>query len=200
MRGVGGHFCAFRLTDRPDGLYSHVMPTDTHAAILQATYDLTLDQRAVPSLDAVVRAAGVSKGGLLHHFPTRVALLQGLVRWLGAKSIAWFDELCEQGSAVDAWLTASTPKSEEMNEVVVLFTTMQALRAAGEAGDSGHEDFIAHVDARLAAEFDGPDAVQRALLIRLVGDGLFLSALLGESVPESARTELIERLVARQPA
>jgi AcrR family transcriptional regulator len=174
------------------------MTTDTRTSIIEATYALTLAGSAVPSLDAVVRAAGVSKGGLLHHFPTRVALLHGLVKWLGAKSIAWFDELCENGSAVDAWLTASTPKSEEMNEVFVLFTTMQALRAAGEVGDSGHEDFIAHVDERLTQEFDGPDANQRALLIRLVGDGLFLSALLGQRVPEQSRADLVASLVSRE--
>lgn len=188
----------FHSPNRPDGLYGGVMLPDTRTAIIQSAYDLTLAHNALPSLDAVVRASGVSKGGLLHHFPTRVALLQGLVRWLSGRSIGWFDELCEQGSAVDAWLTASTPESEEMNEVFVLFTTIQALRAAGELQDSGHQDFIKHVDSRLAAEFDGPDAHQRALLIRVVGDGLFLSTMLGENVPEATRTELLASLTTPQ--
>jgi len=172
------------------------MPTDTRAAIVQATFDLTLANGVVPSLDAVVRASGVSKGGLLHHFPTRVALLRGLTQWLGAKSIAWFDELCEQGSAIDAWLAASTPKSEEMNEIFVLFTSMQALRAAGETGDSDYGEFVTHVDRRLAEELHAPDADERALLIRLVGDGLFFGALLGVNVPEESRVALRERLAA----
>lgn len=174
------------------------MLPDTRATIVQTAYDLTLERNALPSLDAVVKASGVSKGGLLHHFPTRIALLQGLVRWLSAKSIASFDELCEQGSAVEAWLRSSTPESEEMNEVFVLLTAVQALRAAGAMEDCGHEGFIAHVDRRLAAEFDGPDAQQRALLIRVVGDGLFISALLGESLPESSRTELLAGLTTLQ--
>ncbi|WP_061965172.1 TetR/AcrR family transcriptional regulator [Demequina aurantiaca] len=181
------------------------MPTETRAldtrtAIVQATFDLTLANGAVPSLDAVVRASGVSKGGLLHHFPTRVTLLRGLAQWLGAKSIAWFDDLCEQGSAIDAWLAASTPKSEEMNEIFVLFTTMQALRAAGETGDSDYGEFTAHVDRKIAEELAGPDAEQRALLIRLVGDGLFFASLLGSSVPEAARLALSERLAAPVPS
>ncbi|WP_430868814.1 TetR/AcrR family transcriptional regulator [Demequina aurantiaca] len=174
------------------------MATDTRTSIVQATFDLTLANGAVPSLDAVVRAAGVSKGGLLHHFPTRVALLRGLAHWLGAKSIAWFDDLCEKGSAVDAWLSASTPKSEEMNEVFVLFTCMQALRAAGETGDSDYGEFLDHVDRRIAEELTGPDAAQRALLIRLVGDGLFFGSLLGASVPEESRLALSARLASQE--
>lgn len=176
------------------------MPTDTRAAIVQATFDLTLANGAVPSLDAVVRAAGVSKGGLLHHFPTRVALLRGLAQWLSAKSIAWFDDLCDGGSAVDAWLAASTPKSEEMNEVFVLFTAMQALRAAGETADSDYGEFTSHVDRRLAEELTGPDAQQRALMIRLVGDGLFFGSLLGVSVPEDSRVALSQRLAQPGPS
>lgn len=170
------------------------MSTDTRAALVQATFDLTLAHGAVPSLDAVVRESGVSKGGLLHHFPTRVALLKGLAQWLSAKSIAWFDELCEQGSAVEAWLTASTPKSEEMNEIFVLFTSMQALRAAGETGDSDYGEFLAHVRRRLADELPGPDSESRALMIQLVGDGLFFGSLVGVNVPEHTRLALSAEL------
>lgn len=169
---------------------------DTRTAIVQATFDLTLANGAVPSLDAVVREAGVSKGGLLHHFPTRVALLRGLAQWQGEKSIAWFDDLCDQGTAVDAWLAASTPKSEEMNEIFVLFTCQQALRAAGETGDSDYGAFVAHVDRRIAAELVGPDVEQRALMIRLVGDGLFFESLLGVSLPDDSRRALSSRLAA----
>lgn len=174
------------------------MLSDVRSSILQAAYDLTVGRHAVPSLDAVVRSSGVSKGGLLHHFPTRVALLQGLVRWLSTKSISSFDELCEKSSAVDAWLRASTPESEEMNEVFVLLTALQALRAADALEDCGHEEFIAHVDRRLAAEFEGPDAQQRALLIRVVGDGLFVSALLGGGLSPSSRAELLDTLTRVQ--
>jgi AcrR family transcriptional regulator len=170
------------------------MPQDTRTAIVQAAYDLTLKGGSVPSLDSVVRAAGVSKGGLLHHFPTRVALLQGLARWLGDKSIAWFDGQCESGTAVDAWLTASTPQTEEANEILVLFICMQALRAAGEDGDGPYGDFVAHVDSKLSGELTGPDAHQRALLIRLVGDGLFFGGLLGATVPDHSRSALIAHL------
>lgn len=167
---------------------------DTRTALVQATFDLTLANGAVPSLDSVVRAAGVSKGGLLHHFPTRVALLRGLAQWLSTKSIAWFDEFCEAGSAVDAWLAASTPKSEEMNEIFVLFTAQQALRAAGETGDSDYGAFTDHVESRIVAELTGPDAAQRALMIRLVGDGLFFESLLGVSVSDQSRVALAAHL------
>ncbi|MDO5631968.1 MAG: TetR/AcrR family transcriptional regulator [Paracoccus sp. (in: a-proteobacteria)] len=56
-------------------------PRQTRLRILIAAEDLTGAQgpKAV-SLDAVAERAGVSKGGLLYHFPTKAALMQGLVQ------------------------------------------------------------------------------------------------------------------------
>lgn len=52
----------------------------TRARILRAAQEIA--QEAGPasmSLEAVAAKAGVSKGGLLYHFPTKAALLRGLV-------------------------------------------------------------------------------------------------------------------------
>lgn len=47
--------------------------------ILTAYRQIVLDQgERAATLDAVARTAGVSKGGLLYHFPTKDALLRGL--------------------------------------------------------------------------------------------------------------------------
>ncbi|MCD0167012.1 TetR/AcrR family transcriptional regulator, partial [Deinococcus sp. 12RED42] len=51
-------------------------PELTRAALLAAASTVLREQGASLSLDAVARAAGVSKGGLLHHYPTRDALLR----------------------------------------------------------------------------------------------------------------------------
>lgn len=48
--------------------------------LLDAAEDLVSAQGATNlTLDAVAKAAGVSKGGLLYHFPTKDALLQAMV-------------------------------------------------------------------------------------------------------------------------
>ncbi|MFT4397394.1 TetR/AcrR family transcriptional regulator [Gordonia lacunae] len=43
----------------------------TRRAILQAAGELLAERGLSPSLSEIAAAAGVSKGGLLHHFPTR---------------------------------------------------------------------------------------------------------------------------------
>ena len=55
-------------------------PQDTRARILGAAEDLSCEVGpAHLSIEAVAARAGVSKGGLLYHFPTKQALLRALV-------------------------------------------------------------------------------------------------------------------------
>ena len=52
----------------------------TRERLLEAAEWLTLrDGVAKMTLDAVSREAGVSKGGLLYHFPTKDALIGGMI-------------------------------------------------------------------------------------------------------------------------
>ncbi len=55
-------------------------PLEHHEALLDAT-ESVVAQRGVSSLtlDAVARNAGISKGGLLHHFPTKECLIDALI-------------------------------------------------------------------------------------------------------------------------
>lgn len=58
----------------------HRNATDTRRRLLEAAGDIARDAGAASlSLDAVAARAGVSKGGLLYHFPSRHALLAALV-------------------------------------------------------------------------------------------------------------------------
>lgn len=64
-------------------MQSHTMarnPTATRAKILKAAQEITMTQGVGgASLEAVAALAGVSKGGLLYHFPSKSALMQALV-------------------------------------------------------------------------------------------------------------------------
>jgi len=54
--------------------------TSSRDTILTAAEKVVLDSGAAHlTLDAVARLAGVSKGGLLYHFPSKQALLQGMI-------------------------------------------------------------------------------------------------------------------------
>ena len=54
-------------------------PERVRQQLLEVAARLSFEQGAAGvTLDAVSQAAGVSKGGLLHHFPNKMALLDGL--------------------------------------------------------------------------------------------------------------------------
>ncbi|MHC3000516.1 TetR/AcrR family transcriptional regulator [Microbacterium sp. HJ5] len=144
--------------------------------ILEVARRLTLEQGAVPSLNAVVDAAGVSKGGLIHHFPTRAALVAGLARAAMASVDAAMTTAAAAGIAATEWLRLSLPDREERE-------LLQALAAAfhpddsrfGELLDEAREA-IARWEGMIAAEVGDPI---RARVIRLVGDGLVTNAVAG---------------------
>lgn len=129
------------------------------------------------TLDAVARAAGVSKGGLLYHFPSKDALIAGLVE----DRLGRYDEALEQAIAADPdqgpgrWLRAYIrltfePPAGDLN------LTAPLLAAAGE-----NPALLAPVWAAFArwqgrAVADGVDPVT-ATLIRLATDGLWFTDL-----------------------
>lgn len=54
-------------------------PEETRARLIQAAIDIIVDRGAAYlTLDMVAQEAQVSKGGLLHHFPTKKALMHGI--------------------------------------------------------------------------------------------------------------------------
>jgi AcrR family transcriptional regulator len=133
-------------------------------------------------LDAVATDAGVSKGGLLYHFPSKEALAQALVERL----VEGFDG--EQARLIDgddgatgrrtrAYLRSTvTPDGEPAD-------ASAALMAGILAGMGGNRERLGPLYEAFARwqdrlEDDGVDPV-RATLVRLAADGLWLSALLG---------------------
>jgi AcrR family transcriptional regulator len=52
---------------------------ETRDLLLQAAMGLLMEGECVLTLDAVVKRAGISKGGLMHHFPSKDALIEGVV-------------------------------------------------------------------------------------------------------------------------
>ena len=69
------------VTSVPSGRYSEAVPRrPTVSMILHATSEIVShDGVASLTLDAVAHRAGISKGGLLYHFPSKGALLSALI-------------------------------------------------------------------------------------------------------------------------
>lgn len=160
--------------------------------ILATARRLTLQRGAVPSLNVVVDAAGVSKGGLIHHFPTRAALVVGLAR----EALRQVDEAmvaaAKEARAAEEWIRLSLPDREERE-------LMQALASAFVPGDDQFgallEDArsaISRWEALIEDEVRDP---QRARVIRLVGDALVANAVAGIDSDPTGIDELIAFLL-----
>lgn len=69
-------------------------PEKTRNKLIQAAIDIIATVGAAHfTLDAVAHEAQVSKGGLLHHFPTKESLLFGIVE---AAKQSWLDRVTEE--------------------------------------------------------------------------------------------------------
>ncbi|TDP46860.1 TetR/AcrR family transcriptional regulator [Zavarzinia compransoris] len=168
---------AHRRPKQPDILRRH---------LLEVTADLSLRQGiGNVRLEAVAAAAGVSKGGLLHHFPSRQALLEALCR----EYLARLDRRLAEALAADpvpggrftraylAVMTAAEPTEQERTWGIlscVLFAE-PAFRSRWADWLSGH--------LRAHAATDGGTALE---IVRLAADGLWLSDMAGESADRAA--------------
>lgn len=85
--------------------------SDTRARLLDAATDVLLrDGAQALTLEAVAKRARVSKGGLFYHFPTKQALIAGMVERFVAQFTAALDAAgSEPGAATRVYLTASIP-------------------------------------------------------------------------------------------
>ncbi|HEX8495713.1 MAG TPA: TetR/AcrR family transcriptional regulator [Actinomycetales bacterium] len=154
-----------------------------HDRVLDAAAALAAEHRPLPSLDEIARRAGVSKGGLLHHFPDRRAITDALVRRALAETRTELERAAVTGDQVRVWLELSAPREDVLGVAA-------AVLAAG-VGDLPAElaEFSRWVE-QLLEQAVGDPVVAR--VVRLTGDGLFSDSISG--TPPSA--ELVDELVA----
>ncbi|WP_322410868.1 helix-turn-helix domain-containing protein [Microbacterium invictum] len=157
--------------------------------ILDAARRLLLARGVMPSLNAVAEAAGVSKGGLIHHFPSRAALIAGLATVAIDDVDTAMSAAAASHSAAETWLRLSLPGVEERE-------LLQGLAAAFRPSDPAMQGMlddaraaIARWESLIAAEVGDP---MRARVIRLVGDALVANAVAGLD----AGTDHIDELAA----
>jgi AcrR family transcriptional regulator len=168
-------------------------PVATRMRILDAASTVLLrDGSHALTLEAAAAEAGVSKGGLLYHFPSKAALLDGLVeRWIAggdAEMAARADG--SPGSWVRAYLEVSDLEGVSDARRATDARLLAALAAEPERLDSVRR----HYDEWQArAQDDGVDPVA-ATVARLAIDGLWIAQLLRLAPPEG---DLHDQVVAR---
>jgi len=159
------------------------MTSDTRERIVAAVRDLLASGGpSMVTLEAVAAKAGVSKGGLLYHFPSKAALYVGLLERVRDTVAAEMTRRAAEGDAARAFLEYAAPEDPDEPG---LFTSLLAAVRTGEDADPEAQQVLA--ESFRAWEQPLRDAVEdpvQAEIIRLVGNGLYLSAIAGLPQPD----------------
>ncbi|WP_104194468.1 TetR/AcrR family transcriptional regulator [Cryobacterium sp. M25] len=169
---------------------------DRRSLILSAARNLTLERGVVPSLNSTASAAGVSKGGLIHHFPSRAALVQGLaIGALEELDVAMLAASME-GRAAEAWLRLSVPTGDDVALFRALAVAHRAVESPGDDVATAAQEAGSRWEAMIQKETGD---VTHARVIRLVGDGLAANVIAGiEPAPTPAQLDaLLDALIPR---
>ncbi len=148
------------------------------------------DGAAALTLDAVAAEAGVSKGGVLYHFASKRALIDGLLtRWLDD-----FEErLGGEDDLLAAYVRACDLSAAGPDRTASEFGVLAAMIEEPEVLAAARERQAGWMERILAGATDPADA----WLVRLAADGLWYSDLLGVARPEGGdRRRLMARLLA----
>lgn len=159
--------------------------------VLDAFQDLIVEVGAANvTLDDAAARAGVSKGGLLYHFPSKSDLFAGLCERLAEAIDIAIDEAPDDPAGLVRWyLNAATDVVDGEN------TLWLALFAATHAVD----DDVAPILGELFARYSTPLGALPPVVgehVRLVGDGLYFNALVGGPLTDPDHlTQITESLV-----
>ncbi len=178
-------------------------PEVTRAQIIEAAIRTAHEEGAAGfTLDAVVARLPFSKGALLHHFPNKLALLEGVVEHLGQD----FGEKIRERVAKDpnpyvpharAYLQATIDEVDAPDYASV----SRAVLVACLLEPSIAERWQAHVARIRADDPTEPAAADDALILRLVADGLWLNDIMGgHPISPDQRRALTQILCPNLPA
>ncbi|WP_319945438.1 TetR/AcrR family transcriptional regulator [Nocardia macrotermitis] len=176
--------------------------TSTRDRILDALENLLLEQGiSQVTLENVAAAAGVSKGGLLYHFKNKDALLTGLVQRLGERADDQVEHAVAQGRSLAEWHLQSPDVTNESDALeLALYRSMVAAMRTVDAHDQRANPVqqaltgvLESWKSGLDTEFEDP---VHAEIVRLVGDGVYLRALLGlPPIDPDRYREVVARLL-----
>jgi AcrR family transcriptional regulator len=172
-------------------------PIETKEKLLQAAAQLVISSGNTQfTLEQVALTANVSKGGLLHHFPTKLELLSGLMSQLThtfevrLQTALELEPKRKRGRWARAYIRASF--EPEADEIELTSALANVIINYPELIDQLRQEF-----GFIEECFTKDDLSEaRATLIRLACDGLWFSELLGVGiVEEPRRSSLLKELM-----
>lgn len=147
------------------------------------------------TLEAVAKNAGVSKGGLLYHFPSKNALLKGMVDYLmqgftDQMESAVNKDMCEKGKWTRAYTALTFNQSDDDLDMNTAFlaavaTNPELLKSMSKSLQELH----------LHIENDNIDPVI-STIIRLAADGMYFNQLCRIDLQEDTRSKVLQYLTS----
>ncbi|AOH54621.1 TetR family transcriptional regulator [Peribacillus muralis] len=149
------------------------------------------------TLDSVAKQAGISKGGLLYHFPSKEALMIGLAQYIFEKFNMQFNEQAnkenpiEKGTWCRALIEVTKWDLEHNAELNIGLIAASMLNADVSESISQSYQYVQN-----KVEQDNIDPVT-ATIIRLAIDGLYYSELFNLApLDENLREKVLQQLIA----
>lgn len=137
------------------------------------------------TLEAVAHKAGISKGGLLYHFPSKEALILGMVKHLTDRYESGFRKMAEESQRIKgAWTNAyidATFSDEGLENK--LYTALSAAQFTNPQMLTRLRQLYDEIQNKI--EHDEIDPVQ-ATIIRFAVDGLWFAEVFGLAPPDAA--------------
>lgn len=172
-------------------------PDITQRRLLDVAGELVTESGVMAlTLDAVAKRAGVSKGGLLHHFPSKHALLMAMVEDISARFMGQVAEQA-QGDPDAYGRSARAYVRTVVDEPDQEISRWGALSAAFMSDPSLLKDWRARL-----AELRAVDMAEAAdpidlMVARLAADGLWLADVCGlYGIDDDMRGRIADRLIA----
>ncbi len=189
---------------RPDGTVTLMKPegasSATRDSLLEAAKRVIQKLGAAHlTLEAVAKEAGVSKGGLLYHFPNKHALLKGMMMKGIRHHVEEMDQAVGPEPARGAFARcflrhAIFGAEKEDKPPAELIWSMIGAAANDPTLLEPAREMNAYWHRQLDEDLPDHDV---AALLRLVGHGLWSAELFGFSVPDPAQRERLLTLLSK---
>ena len=180
---------AYQRKKQPERVRAQLLEASAHMILAQGVAGLTLD--------AVAQMAGVSKGGLLHHFASKQALLDALYNELLEQMDAQISNAMKKdpltfGSFSRAYITVNTAASSQKKQARLI----EVMMLESLSQEKMRQRWDTWLEQRL--QKSGPEERSaRLMLARYAADGLWLNDLMHTAQPGARqRKTIIRQLLA----
>lgn len=169
---------------------------ETKELILRAAaHIINTDGVCSLTLEAVAKNAGISKGGLLYHFPSKDALLKGMVDYLlqgfvGEVESTVNEDICEKGK----WTrTYTTLTFNQLDKEIDMNTAFLAAVATNPELLKPMAKYLQELHLHIANDNIDPII---STVVRLAVDGMYFNQLYGMNLQEDTRKEVLKYLIS----